>query len=218
MGIGHIVKSYDNDLDNLKKLIVDMMETNLKQLNLLYTLLSAFSSHTQEEVINLDTAINGLDAKIIEEAIKIFSLRNPVAYDLRFVFASSHVSKNLERVGDYTKASARYAANVSFPDNIKSKYLEILHILIEMLHSTINAFVNMDVDLAKKVIKTDDKVDFLYNELSILLLQKIQVVPEKIDEIRAYILIVRNFERIGDHIATCCQYVNFIENNIMIYN
>ncbi|MDR2007611.1 MAG: phosphate signaling complex protein PhoU [Alphaproteobacteria bacterium] len=216
--VGHIVKSYDKDLDNLKKLITGMMNTNLEQLNLLYDLLSDFSNETQAKVINIDKAINDLDAKIIDESIKIFSLRNPVAYDLRFVFSASHVSKNLERIGDYTKATARYATNVSMYDKVKSSYLEILHILIEMLHSARTAFENMDVELSKKVIAMDEKVDLLYNEMSILLLQKIQILPEKLDEIRAYILIVRNFERIGDHIASCCQYIDFIENNTMIYN
>ncbi|MDR0484861.1 MAG: hypothetical protein LBH40_06265 [Alphaproteobacteria bacterium] len=294
MGMGHIVKSYDNELENLKKLLIEMMETNLDQLNLLYDLInykanmldinSNFSAEICNKVSDIDVKINSFDIKIIEESLKIFSLRNPVAYDLRFVFSASHVSSNLERLGDNAKAIARHMkkaeenrGNVerhmskeefgeylssmrdlhtsnrfprrsfsfgrnarrnmkNFEPNLEenneqdlmqartilgviiNKYLEILHILVEMLHLTIDAFNYMSVDIYKKVQGMDTKVDALTNEVSHLLLREIHLIPERTADIRLNFLVNRALERMGDHIVAACRYVNFIEENTMIYN
>lgn len=214
----HIVKSFDKDLNKLLKMVIKMMETNLYQLNLLHTLISDFSDQIQNEVCDIDSQINDLDVKIIDSSIKILSLRNPVASDLRLVFSSSHISRNLERMGDYTKSVARNISNNEIHDTLKNKYLEAVHLLIEMLHLTIKAFTDRDVEIANKVQVMDLRVDELHNEMSEFLLQKVQVVPEKIAEIRSHFLVIRNFERIGDHAVNICRYLNFIENNAVIHD
>jgi phosphate transport system protein len=214
----HILKSYDNDLAKLKSMLIDMMTTNLTQLNLLHSLVSKFSKEIQDEVCDIDSKINELDAKIIDESIKIFSLRNPVAYDLRFVFSASHVSRNLERMGDNAKSISRYISSDFANDTLKNKYLEMLHLLIEMLHLTIESFTYMNVDTSKKVQSMDLRVDELHNEISDFLLHKIQLAPDKISEIRSHFLVVRNLERIGDHNVNICRYVAFIENNTVVHD
>ena len=214
----HILKSYDNDLAKLKSMLIDMMTTNLTQLNLLHSLVSKFSKESQDEISDIDSKINELDAKIIDESIKIFSLRNPVAYDLRFVFSASHVSRNLERMGDNAKSIARYISSDVANDTLKNKYLEILHVLIEMLHLTIDSFTHMNVDTSKKVKTMDLRVDELHNEISDFLLHKIQLAPDKISEIRSHFLVVRNLERIGDHNVNICRYLAFIENNSVLHD
>lgn len=214
----HILKSYDNDLAKLKSMLIDMMTTNLTQLNLLHSLVSKFSKEIQDEVCDIDSKINELDAKIIDESIKIFSLRNPVAYDLRFVFSASHVSRNLERMGDNAKSISRYISSDFANDTLKNKYLAMLHLLIEMLHLTIESFTYMNVDTSKKVQSMDLRVDELHNEISDFLLHKIQLAPDKISEIRSHFLVVRNLERIGDHNVNICRYVAFIENNTVVHD
>ncbi len=214
----HILKSYDSDLAKLKSKVIEMMKINLTQLNLLHYLLSDFSMKTQEEIHEIDSKINDLDIRIIQESIKIFSLRNPVAYDLRFVFSASHVSRNLERIGDNVKSVARHISKDQMNDTLKSKYLEILHLLIEMLHVTIDSFTKMNVDSSKKAEEMGGKLNKLHDEMSNFLLNKVRMIPEKITEIRSQFLVIRGLERVGDHIINICRYVDFIENNTMIHD
>lgn len=214
----HILKSYDSDLAKLKGMLIDMMMTNLTQLNLLHSLVSKHSKEIQDEVSDIDSRINELDVQIIDESIKIFSLRNPVASDLRFVFSASHVSRNLERMGDYTKSIARYLNSDIPNETLKNKYLEILHTLIEMLHLTVDSFTHMNVETSKKVQNMDLKVDELHNDISDLLLHKVQLAPDKIMQIRSHFLVVRNLERIGDHTVNICRYLDFIETNSVVHD
>lgn len=214
----HILKSYDSDLAKLKSMLIDMMMTNLTQLNLLHSLVSKYSKEIQDEISDIDSKINALDVKIIDESIKIFSLRNPVAYDLRFVFAASHVSRNLERMGDNAKSVGRYISSDIANDTLKNKYLETLHLLIEMLHLTVDSFTHMNVNTSKKVEKMDIRVDELHNEISDFLLHKIQLAPDKITEIRSHFLVIRNLERVGDHTVNICRYLGFIENNSVVHD
>ncbi len=212
----HILKSYDKDLDNLKSLVISMMENNLEQLNLLFAIVSNFDEQKQQKVIAMDAVVNELDNKIVNQSLRLFSLRNPVAYDLRLVFSASHVSRNLERVGDHSKNIAKLLDGNDIIETVRLNHLQTLHVLIEMLHDTIKAFKTMNPELAKQVISQDLEIDMLYNEVCNLLLSKVQLIPEKVSIIHSQLLVVRYFERIGDHIVSLCKYINFIEHNSLL--
>ncbi|HJF36239.1 MAG TPA: phosphate transport system regulatory protein PhoU, partial [Clostridium perfringens] len=54
------------------------------------------------EVIKMDDDIDNLRNKIIEKSIELTALKQPMAKDLRNVYALSTIAMELERVGDYS--------------------------------------------------------------------------------------------------------------------
>lgn len=85
---------------------------------------------------------------------------------------------------------------------IKSNLAKMTNITIEMLNNAIQALVNMDSDLARKVIKMDDRVDSLENSIDNICIKVLALYEPKAIDLRFIITILRiivDIERIADH-------------------
>ena len=51
--------------------------------------------------------VNAMELKIDRECEQIFALLNPVAHDMRFVFATLKINADLERIADYAEDIAK---------------------------------------------------------------------------------------------------------------
>lgn len=208
----HIVKSYDEDLNNLQENIITMTKLAEKQLSSLYTSLSERDNNMLNIIINQDDPINDLDKLIIDSSIDILSLRNPVAYDLRFVFTSSHISKNIERIGDNVVNIADAFLFINqHSSEIDAKILDMLHILLDMLRNTEQNLVTKDLEAIKETALKDKKIDQYHMQTINLALNQIKSNPESINDLHHYLLIARSLERIGDHIVSIARQIYFIE-------
>jgi phosphate transport system protein len=210
----HIVKSYDEELNGLKTLLVDMTKVSLDQLDRVYRSVSKHDLSSLPEVIKQENILNNLDDEITTLSLNILSLRNPVALDLRFVFAASHISRNLERIGDNARNVANSIEKIENKnDKLNSKIMEMIHISTEMLHSALDAFQNRNHELALNIMEKDILIDNLHHEISKSTLAKIQSQPGEVQSFHIYLLMCRYVERIGDHIVNICRYLYFIEKN-----
>ena len=82
-----------------------------------------------------------------------------------------------------------------------------------MVYDSITAISENDVELAQKVMTTDDEVDTYFREmrqeLTSLMQQYPQLVPQYVD----YLMIAKYVERIADHATNIAQWVLFVVNN-----
>ena len=78
-----------------------------------------------------------------------------------------------------------------------------------MIKDSIRAYINRDIDLAKRVIARDDDVDELYHTIKRELIWQIQNKTALGEQIADYLLIAKYFERIGDHATNIAEWVIF---------
>lgn len=212
----HIVQSYNEELNDLKSLVVEMIQTSISQLNSVYESLKDHNVDKASQIISNDKRINELDKKIISMCISILSLRNPLASDLRFVFSASHISRNLERIGDNTRNIAKHiSALEEGREKLEVIILNMIHSLLEMLHDMETAFVIQKSDLALAIIEKDLAIDEQYNHISSVAISKIKNVSVHVNTIQSFILMSRYLERIGDHIVNICKNIIFIDTGIL---
>ena len=83
----------------------------------------------------------------------------------------------------------------------------------QMVYDSISAISENDLELANKVIATDDEVDNYFAEmrqhLTTVMQQKPQYVPQYVD----YLMIAKYVERIADHSTNIAQWVMFVVKN-----
>ena len=83
----------------------------------------------------------------------------------------------------------------------------------QMVYDSISAISENDVNLAQKVMATDDEVDAYFRQmrqdLTALMQQYPQLVPQYVD----YLMIAKYVERIADHATNIAQWVLFVVNN-----
>ena len=105
----HIVSSYDNDLQGLRRRISEMGGIAEK---MLVDSISALVRHDKalaQAVIPTDSRLDVLQREVEESAILTIARRQPLAVDLRETISAIRVSGDVERIGDLAKNIAKRA-------------------------------------------------------------------------------------------------------------
>ena len=85
-----------------------------------------------------------------------------------------------------------------------------------MLRTSLDAVVNLDLDLAVKVIISDDEVDTFKKEAYDVIKKAIETHPDRVGYLINLLLISRHLERIADHAQNIAEEVVYmIEGEIV---
>ena len=169
-------------------------------------------------IIKLDFEIDEMEVEVEEECLKILALHQPVAVDLRFLIAVIKINNDLERIGDQAVNIAERVEFISQKD--PTDFVFDYSIMAEktqvMLKMSLDALVNLDVDLALKVVLMDDEVD----DIKVIAYNKIKAAMAKDPDNLGYyinlLLISRHLERLADHTTNIAEEVIYmIEGDII---
>src|SRR5579872_2997877 len=101
--MGHL----DNEIANLKSNLIEMFVLVQKQLRKSLKALNNVDKNLAREVLVNERRVNAEELKIDKDCESFVALFNPVAIDLRFVFAAFKMNSHLESIGDSAKGIAR---------------------------------------------------------------------------------------------------------------
>jgi len=166
-----------------------------------------------DRIIKSDYEIDEEEVEIEEECLKILALHQPVAVDLRFLIATIKINSDLERIADETVNIANRVKSMigNQPNNsILYDYSDMIQKVQEMLKKSLDALVNLDVDVAFKVCLLDDEVDRIHSEMYQQVKQDIVGSPEDVGYLVNMFLISRHLERIGDHATNVAEEVIYL--------
>jgi phosphate transport system protein len=166
------------------------------------------------QVIKDDKEIDKREIDIEEECLKILALHQPVAIDLRYLVAVLKINNDLERIGDLAQNISRNSIRIlSAPGLMPTQQFDLQGIynkVWEMLESSLDSIVNLDVKTAEKVLIADEEVDRLNRELAQKVVEEMKKNPEKADVLIHYLLISRHLERIADHATNIAEDVIYL--------
>jgi phosphate transport system protein len=155
--------------------------------------------------------INAKEKDIENLCLKIILHEQPVADDLRVVSATLKIITDMERIGDNALDIAEIAKKLHEkdapfePNGITAMAEETL----KMVDDSIAAYVNLDMEMVKKVIKADDIVDDLFEKYVIHLSEKFaKAQNNKFPQIEL-LLIAKYFEKIADHAVNIAEWTEF---------
>jgi phosphate transport system protein len=80
----------------------------------------------------------------------------------------------------------------------------------KMLRMSLDALVNLDVDLAYRVITMDDEVDRIKKDAYDKIKQAIKDLPERVGYYINLLLISRHLERLADHATNIAEEVIYL--------
>lgn len=164
-----------------------------------------------EDIIKGDRTINDLERSIEARCLSIILRQQPVAGDLRVVSSALKVVTDLERIGDHASDIAELILRIKG----EHVYHVVRHIpsmaaaAREMVRSSIEAFIQQDVDTAKEIEKKDDVVDELFGKVKIDVVDLLKQSAEHIDQSIDLLMIAKYLERIGDHAVNVCEWTEF---------
>lgn len=207
------------ELDKLRKQILALgalVEDNLQRA---LQALATGDNDLARRVYDRDEEIDQQEVAIEEECLKILALHQPVAVDLRFVVALLKINNDLERAGDQAVNIANkveVAARATQVSVLRVFEGEMVEKVFWMLRESLNALVNMDVGLARRVRAADDEVDRLKSEARETFLQAIQKSPDQARLLLAMFGAARNLERAADLASNIAEDVIYMVEGTIV--
>lgn len=158
------------------------------------------NSGVANDVIVGDDQIDHVEVEVEEECLKILALHQPVAIDLRFIVAVLKMNDELERIGDLAVNIAERALYLSTvpPVSIPFDFPTMADKARGMLKYALDAMVNMDPSLARRVCAMDDEVDAINREMYENFKRGVRERPEDLDALLHLLSVSRHLERIAD--------------------
>ncbi len=209
----HIVTSYDQDLKSLAGQIAEMGGLAEGLVADAVSALVRGDANLAQKVILSDARLDRLQRSVEEQVIRIIARRQPMAVDLRHIFAALRISGDLERVGDLAKNIAKRAIAMGGAVKAKSIVIGVEHlaeIALEQLKDVLDAYIGSDAAAALAVRERDEQIDALYTSLFRELLTYMMEDPRNITFCTHLLFCAKNVERIGDHATNIAEAVHFI--------
>jgi phosphate transport system protein len=208
----HIVKSYDEDLANLKTMLAQMGGIAEEQLSDAIQAISRRDTKLADMVILLDDKIDALEVQVEEKAILTIAKRQPVARDLREIMVAIRMASDLERIGDLAKNTAKrtHAISEQMPRRLMTGFTRMGRLAQEQLKDILDAYARSDAEKAMAVWRSDEEIDALYNSIFRELLTYMMEDPRMIGLCTHLLFGAKNLERIGDHTTNIAENIYYL--------
>lgn len=204
-------KHLERDLERLQKHIVQFASIVEESIFRAVRAMQDHNADLAREVIDGDEVIDQVENEITEECLKIMALYQPVATDLRRIATTLMITTDLERMGDQAKHIAEAALSLASPPvPIPSKFSRMTDIALTMVRQSLDSFVNLDSQLARRVIRMDDEVDRYNDEIIADLTTSMKQSPDAVDTGLILFAATRQLERIADHATNIAEDVIYL--------
>ncbi len=211
-------KRLQRELEKIKKSILSLGAMGEERIRMAIKAIETWDARLAEDIIRRDYEIDEAEVEVEEECLKILALHQPVAVDLRFLIAVIKINSELERVGDEAVNIAHRVQNISKRGKLDLSF--DFSIMAEkaanMLRLSLDALVNLDLDLAFKVLTLDDEVDQMHREIYDRIKEVMSQNPDYVGYLINLYTTSRHLERVGDHSTNIAEEViHLIEGEII---
>ena len=164
------------------------------------------------QVVVDDAKINQKRFDIEEKCVELIVTQQPMASDLRIIIAVLNIIIDLERIADHAEGTAKIAIMIGDEPPLKPliDLPRMAEKTISMLHRSLGAFVNRDVESARQIASEDDEIDHLYDQVFRELLTFMAEDPKTITRATRLIWVAHNLERGADRVTNICERVIFV--------
>ena len=200
-------------LRQLRESVSEMAKLVSRQLHKSISAVLNQDEHLANVVLFNEKRVNAHELKIDEDCEHIFALYNPVAHDMRFVFASLKMNSDLERIGDYAEGIAKLVilGQKNFDPQLieKLELRKMYDISDTMLADVITAYNEDNSELASTVFSRDVQLNDINHNASDIVIDYFKANTDNIAQGLYLLSIIRKLERVGDHITNIAEDIIF---------
>ncbi len=211
-------RSFEHDLQSLKDNVLMMSSLVDNNLNRSLKILTDKQDSLLETITQEEKQIDLLEMQLNNQVVLYIARQAPVATDLRFVLTVVKICSDLERCGDQAVNIAKKANALNEEPPIKPliDIPRMAAISLEMLNSSMDAFVNRKPELVESISERDKEVNSinkqLYRELTSFMVED----PANISRCLLLMAISRHWERVADHGKNIAKKVYYLYEGVDI--
>lgn len=203
---------FHQELARLKTDILKMADLVESALQRAVEALANQDTALAQAVIAGDDDIDALEHDIEDRCLQLLALQQPMAVDLRFIGTGLKMITDLERMGDHAVNIAKSTLRLAGRPYLKP-LIDIPRMAAEareMLREAIAAFVEGDIELARKAAERDHRLDQLYGQIFRELLTFMMEDPRTIEQATQLLVVAGRLERVGDHITNLAEWTVYM--------
>ena len=204
-------KKYDEELENLHNLLVEMGNLCQEAIFMAARILQD-ENVSKEAVDEKEKAIDKKEREIEQLCMHLILRQQPIASDLRRIGAALKMITDMERIGDQAADIAdlsRFISGKEKQGESEGHLWEMAQATVKMVTDSVTSFVNNDYELAIQVMKSDDTVDTLFEKIKKDIIDMIRTQQVDAEGSLDLLMAAKYFERIGDHAVNIAEWVEY---------
>ena len=211
-----IRKNFEEELSTLKKQLVEMCRLTEQMIADAITALVTRDRDLGKSIGQMDKRVDEYEMDIEKKCMRIMLRQQPVAKDFRSVSTALKMITDIERFGDQASDIGELVYSMPGETYIK----ELTHIpamgnlAVKMVRDSVSSFINNDLQLAQQVVKADDTMDELFEEVKHELIEYIKKDGNNGEQAITLMMIGKYLERIGDHAVNVAEWTQYNETGV----
>jgi phosphate transport system protein len=208
----------DKDLASLTKEVLRLGSLCEEAIDGALKALTQRDSAVARAVIAGDEKLDQQELLIDQLCIDLLALHQPVASDLRFITAALKITPEIERMGDLAVNISERALEINQEPLLKPliDIPRMAALAVGMLRGSLDAFVKHDAQAAREIIRRDDEVDRLMEQVFRELLSYMIEDPSTISRAIRLTFVAKYLERIADGSTNICEMVVYMAEGRII--
>ena len=171
-----------------------------------------------QRIVEEDSIIDQKRYEIEEKTIFVVASQQPMATDLRTLISALYIITDLERIADHAEGIARI--NMMLGDNSELPrqlgYIPKMgELSTTMLRDSLKAYIDTDIDEARRICEADDEVDRLQDAVYADAFKSMIDDNSTIQDNTYRLWTAHNLERIADRCTNICERIIFIVTGSM---
>ena len=171
-----------------------------------------------QRIVEEDSIIDQKRYEIEEKTIFVVASQQPMATDLRTLISALYIITDLERIADHAEGIARI--NIMLGDNSELPrqlgYIPRMgELSTTMLRDSLKAYIDSDIDEARRICEADDEVDRLQDAVYADAFKSMIDDNSTIQDNTYRLWTAHNLERIADPCTNICERIIFIVTGSM---
>lgn len=206
-------RHFDDELKDLKQ---DILKIGIFAEEAIYNSIEALKNRDgglANGIVENDTNIDKLELVIDEKCIDLIARHQPLAKDLRFITTGMKLNAELERIADIAVDIAQRVLEIVDKPLLKPliDIPKLTAVAQGMVKMAVDSFIKGDVELAKKVILSDNEADKLRNIITKELIEDYMAKDASTAPRAVQLLLIARFlERICDHATNIAEDVIYM--------
>lgn len=208
---------YTAELEAITHRVLKMGTTLEQSINETIRVLSDVDAVGAQRLIDGDDVFDQMERSIEQHCLNLVAMQAPVAGDWRRIASIMRMISDLERIADHCSDIAEYVLKLSAlprvaqPDGLA----DMLTRVKDMLRATVLAYVELDVDSARAVVRQDDNQDEAFENMVTSLCTLMKQEPEHIPQYVDYLMIAKYLERMSDHTTNLAEWISYITDGVL---
>ncbi len=213
-----MVKKFHKELKELNKDVIKMGVLAKEMLQKSVESLIDLNIEKAEWVLSKKGTIANMDDIIEERTLRLITLYQPMASDMREIACILKMITYLNRIGRYSKDIAKLVGDWGEKRHVK-KLISIPHmsdLVCGMLDDAMKAFETKDISKFFDFSDRDDTIDELRYSIFRECLSYMMENPKVITRCTNYIMIARYLERCADHSCKIAEKIYYMVKGVRV--